>query len=137
MISRLSKCGIGFWFVLMCVALSSPARANDDTARFYGTWQAIFPFNGQMVTMRTTHDENGYANVIVTNMGEQPAGNGTFQAANGKYTTSAPFPNNAGVYHFVGNDTVVCVNSAGQTLTWKRYKQPGAAVPPAAVTPSA
>lgn len=134
MVSRLAKCCV---CLILCAAFLFlvPVRAGDDTARFYGTWQAIFPFNGQMVTMRTTHDENGYANVIVTNMGEQPAGNGTFQAANGKYTTSAPFPNNAGVYHFVGSDTVVCVNAAGQTLTWKRYKQPGAAAPTSGATP--
>ena len=135
MVPRLPKLYICLLLLAALFAAVS-MRAGDDTARFYGTWQAIFPFNGQMVTMRTTHDENGYSNVIVTNMGEQPAGNGTFQAANGKYTTSAPFPNNAGVYHFVGNDTVVCVNAAGQTLTWKRYKQPGAATPPAAAMPA-
>jgi TPR repeat protein len=138
--SRILKVSFRVVSFALCLGAASTARAGDDTARFYGTWQAIFPFNGQMVTMRSTHDESGYTNVIVTNMGEQPAGNGTFQAANGKYTTSAPYPNNAGVYHFVGNDTIVCVNAAGQTLTWKRYKQPGTSTPspaPAAPTPAA
>ena len=120
-----------------CIAFATPARAGDDTARFYGTWQAVFPFNGQMITMRSVHNESGYANYVVTNNGEQAAGNGTFQAANGKYTTSASYPNNAGVYHFVGNDTVVCVNAAGQTLTWKRYKTPGAGNASPSPAPSA
>jgi len=128
---------LSFFFASISVVLVSPARATDDTPRFYGTWQAIFPFNGQMVTMRSEHDESGYRNSVVTNNGEQPAGAGTFQAANGKYTTSAPYPNNAGVYHFIGDDTVVCVNAAGQTLTWKRYKAPGAASPSPSPSPSA
>ena len=80
MVSRLPRLYIRL-FLLSALFVAIPTRAGNDTARFYGTWQAIFPFNGQMVTMRTTHDENGYTNVIVTNMGEQPAGNGTFQAA--------------------------------------------------------
>jgi TPR repeat protein len=126
MVSRFAKHGICLSLVALCIALAAPARAGDDTARFYGTWQAIFPYNRQMVTMRSVHDESGFTNYIVTNTGEQPAGTGTFQAANGKYTTSAPYPNNAGVYHFIGNDTVVCVNAAGQSLTWTRYKSPGA-----------
>jgi TPR repeat protein len=137
MLSRFSKLGICLSLMTLCISVAGPAHAGDDTARFYGTWQAIFPLNGQMITMRSTHDENGYTNVVVTNTGEQPAGNGTFQATNGKYTTSAPYPNNAGVYHFIGNDTVVCVNSAGQTLTWKRYKAPAARDASLVAAPSA
>ncbi|HEY2822658.1 MAG TPA: tetratricopeptide repeat protein [Candidatus Acidoferrum sp.] len=138
MISRFPKLRacLSFLLVSLAIAAAVPARAGDDTSRFDGTWQAIFPFNGQMITMRSVHDGNGYTNYVVTNTGEQPAGNGTFQAANGKYTTSAPYPNNAGVYHFIGNDTVVCVNAAGQTLTWKRYKLPRAASSPPGSSPS-
>src|SRR6202000_737632 len=114
MVSRFPKIRSLAWLLVAFLAVAAATPGGDDTARFYGTWQAIFPFNGKMVTMRSVHDESGYTNSIVTNMGEQPAGTGTFQAATGKYTTSAPYPNNAGVYHFIGNDTVVCVNAAGQ-----------------------
>jgi TPR repeat protein len=137
MFSRFAKLGICLSLFVACGALAAPARAGDDTARFYGTWQAIFPFNGHMITMRSVHNESGYANYVVTNTGEQPVGNGTFQAANGKYTTSAPYPNNAGVYHFIGNDTVVSVNAAGQSFTWTRYKAPGAAHASPAPSPAA
>lgn len=136
MFSRFAKLGIFLTLLAVCIAVAAPTRAGDDTARFYGTWQAIFPYNRQMVTMRSVHSETGFANYIVTNSGEQLAGNGTFQAANGKYTTSAPYPNNAGVYHFIGNDTVVCVNAAGQSLTWTRYKAPGAAHAAASPSPA-
>src|SRR5262249_14518946 len=132
---RFPRLKIVLWLFVACFAFAGTARGGDDTARFYGTWQAIFPFNGQMITMRSMHDESGYTNSIATNTAEQPAANGTFQAANGKYTTSAPYPNNAGVYHFIGNDTVVCVNAAGQTVTWKRYKAPGAVNPSPASNP--
>jgi TPR repeat protein len=141
MISRFPKLYVCVSFLVVCIAIAAaaavPARAGDDTARFNGTWQATFPYNRQMITMRSVHNGNNYTNYVVTNTGEQPAGTGTFQAANGKYTTSAPYPNNAGVYHFVGNDAVVCVNAAGQSLTWTRYKAPGAASSPPASPPSA
>jgi len=128
------------WIALASVA--TVARAGDETARFNGTWEAIFPYNRQMITMLSVHEGTTFRNYVVTNTGNVPAGDGTFQAANGKYTTSAPYPNNAGVYHFLGADTVVCVNAAGQSSTWKRYKgvTPGAAggasPAPAAVAPA-
>jgi TPR repeat protein len=123
---------------LLLTALSSPAHAADDTARFFGSWTASFPLNGQTVTILTVHDEAGYRNYFVTPAGNVPAGNGTFAAASGSYTTSAIAPNNAGTYHFVDRDTVVCTNAAGQTLTWKRSQTAGAAAsPPVAPVPAA
>jgi TPR repeat protein len=120
------------------------ARASDDTARFYGTWRTSFVVNGQTVTMITVHDNKGYTNYFVTPGGNTPAGAGTFVAANGKYQTSAPAPNDAGTYRFVDDKTVVCTNAAGQTVTWKRESaaQPHArasqpAAPPAAAQPAA
>jgi TPR repeat protein len=106
------------------------ARASDDTARFFGTWRTSFVVNGQTVTMLSVHDNSGYTNYFVTPGGNSPAGNGTFIAANGKYKTSAPAPNDAGTYHFVDDNTVICTNAAGQTVTWKRDNaaQPRAAV---------
>jgi hypothetical protein len=100
------------------LGLVAPLHAADDTARFYGNWKAVFPFNGQMVNMISVHDSDGYKNYVVLASGNSPAGEGTFSAANGRYTTSAPAPNNAGVYHFVSNDTVICTNAAGPTRTW-------------------
>jgi TPR repeat protein len=117
------------------LGLVAPLHAADDTARFYGNWKAVFPFNGQMVNMISVHDSDGYKNYVVLASGNSPAGEGTFSAANGRYTTSAPAPNNAGVYHFVSNDTVICTNAAGQTLTWKRdkssFQEPAAQPAPA------
>jgi TPR repeat protein len=101
--------------------LAPHARAADDTARFYGTWKAYVVVNGQTLTLISVHDASGYHNSVrQPNGGDTPAGDGTFSAANGKYKTNAGYPNDGGLYHFVGNDTVVCTNLAGQVVTWKR-----------------
>jgi uncharacterized protein len=102
------------------VAAVPVARASDDTARFFGNWTASFPVNNQTVTILTVHDASGYKNFVVAPTGNVPAGNGSFSAANGRYQTSAPAPNDGGTYRFIDNDTVICTNAAGQTLTWKR-----------------
>jgi TPR repeat protein len=132
--------------VLTCVMVltaltwfAPAARATDDTVRFYGTWRTSFVINGQTVTMISVHDANGYANYIVTPTGNTPAGTGTFSAANGKYKTSAPQPNDSGTYHFLDDNTVVCSNAAGQTVTWKKDKSASAhaaAGQPAAQSPN-
>ena len=100
--------------------LATTVRAGDDTARFFGTWQAQIQINGQIVTVISIHDASGYKNFIHQPTGDVPAGEGTFSAANGRYQTNAPSPNNAGVYYFVGNDAAVCTNLAGQIVTWRR-----------------
>jgi len=53
-----------------------------------------------------------------------PAGQGSFAAANGHYTAAAPKPNDSGTYQFTDSETVVCTNSAGQTVTWRRTAKP-------------
>jgi TPR repeat protein len=109
--------------VLAVFLLAPVLRAADDTARFYGTWKAYILVNGQTVTLISVHDASGYKNYVrQPNGGDTPAGEGTFSAANGKYKTSAGFPNDGGLYHFVGNDTAVCTNLAGQVVTWRRIK---------------
>jgi TPR repeat protein len=128
------------WIVLLTVllGLAGSAQAADDTARFYGSWKATFPYNGQTVTMVSVHNSNGFANYVVLPSGYSPAGNGTFSAANGRYAMSGAKPNDSGTYRFINNDAVICTNAAGQTLTWRREKtsQPQAqtkqAVAPAA-----
>lgn len=111
--------------VALTVSLSPlTAHAADDTARFYGTWQAHILVNGQKITVISIHDANGYHNFVRTPSGDTPAGDGTFSAKNGAYRTSAPAPNNGGVYYFVNNDTAVCTNLAGQIVTWRRIDQP-------------
>src|ERR1700722_11924629 len=120
--------------IWICVALAASvyglaaaARAADDPARFYGTWQASFLFNGQMITMVSVHDAGGYKNYV----NNAPAGEGSYSAANGRYTAGAEPPNDSGTYRFLGDNVVVATNSAGQTVTWKRIKaQPDAAVTP-------
>jgi len=96
------------------------ARAADDTARFYGQWKTSFPYNGQIVTMISLHDANGYRNYVVTPSGFAFAGAGAFSAANGIWMAVAPPPDNGGSYHFLDNNTAICSNAAGQTVTWKR-----------------
>jgi TPR repeat protein len=119
--SRFSRRAVFFTVAIFLIA--STARAADDTARFYGTWKAYVPLNGQTITLISIHDENGYQNFVRQPAGgDTPAGTGTFSAANGKYKTSAGFPNDGGFYKFMGNDTVVCTNLAGQVVTWKRLK---------------
>src|SRR5579862_1436764 len=110
--------------ILLCCGLGGvrAALAADDTARFYGTWKISFPYNGQTVTIISVHDQNGYKNYLVTPTGNQPFGDGTFSAANGRWRSSAPAPNDGGTYKFTSNNEAVCTNSAGQTVTWRRAK---------------
>ena len=103
-------------------AATSAVKAADDTARFFGTWTADFSVNGQTVTMVSVHNANGFNNSWRSAQGDTPAGSGGFSAAGGKYKTTAPWPNGSGTYHFTDDDTVVCTNAAGQTVTWHRQK---------------
>jgi hypothetical protein len=104
------------------------ARAADDTARFYGQWKTTYTYNGQTITVISIHDANGYNNYLLTPTGFTFAGSGAFSAANGIWFAAAPPPSNGGTYHFVDNNTVVCSNAMGLTVTWKRDKTvlPGA-----------
>lgn len=99
------------------IVLATAAWASDDTARFYGTWKTTVVANGQTATIVSIHDANGYRNFVRTPTGDVPAGDGTFSAADGKWSSNAAAPNNGGVYHFVGNNTVIATNAAGQTVT--------------------
>ena len=128
-INRISMLGV-------LLFAGAAVRAADDTARFYGTWETTFPYNGQLVTIVSVHDASGYSNVVRTPTGDAPPVTGTFSAANGKWTSNAAPPNNVGVYHFVSNDIVVTTNAIGQVVTWKRKKDsPAAAAPPAGSGP--
>jgi hypothetical protein len=102
---------------------ATPASTADDTARFYGTWKAVFFSNGQQVTILSAHDANGYRNFVVTPNGNVAADSGTFSAGNGRYQTSAPSPNNSGTYQFITSGTVKCTNAAGQSVTWWRQSK--------------
>ena len=128
----------------ICVALATclfglatNAQAADDTARFYGTWGTSFAFNGHIVTLVSVHDSGGFKNYVVLPTGNTPAGEGTFSAANGRYTTSAAKPNDSGTYRFTDAGTVVCINAAGQTAVWKRIKAPQPHAPAAQPEPAA
>ena len=117
------------------------AWAADDTARFYGQWKATIPLNGQVITLISVHDANGSATYIQTANGITFAGVVAFSAANGIWLQAIPPPNNAGTYHFVNKDKVVCTNAIGQTTTWTRDSTPLTQTPvpasqPAAVAPS-
>ncbi|HYM27557.1 MAG TPA: tetratricopeptide repeat protein [Steroidobacteraceae bacterium] len=114
--------------LLLVAAFACGVRveAADDTARFYGTWQTTVQVNGQALTLVSLHDAAGYHNHFHGPTGNTPAGEGTFSAADGRYSAQAPQPNDAGVYHFTSDDTVVCTNAAGQTAVWKRTQAPAA-----------
>ena len=121
--------------LLGLMVLATGAHAADDTARFQGKWEATVPANGQMVTVMSVHDGNGYKNAMVLPTGNVPLEQGHFSAANGRYTTASAPPNNVGTYRFIDADTVVCTNAAGQSATWKRQRaapQQVNASPPAA-----
>ena len=113
---------IGTLAVWLLIGSAHWARAADDTARFYGTWVTSVPVNGQLVTMVSVHNAKGYTNSWRSPSGSTPAGSGGFTAADGKYRTTAPSPNDSGTYQFTDDDTVVCTNAAGQTATWRRDK---------------
>ncbi len=120
--------------------LAPAAHAADDTARFYGEWKTSFSANGQTVTIISVHDANGYNNYVLTPTGYTFAGSGAFSAANGIWFAAAPPPQNGGTYRFVDNDTAICGNAVGQTVTWKRDSTPlpgvaGSASQPPAPTP--
>jgi hypothetical protein len=120
----LTRRWLRFWIqvamVAALLAAASLSSAADDTARFYGTWTAEVTFNGQTLQMVWVRDRNEFKNYFVVSGSRTPAGEGRFSAANGKYTSSAPAPNDAGTYHFTDNNAVVCTNSAGLTVTWGR-----------------
>jgi hypothetical protein len=122
--SRLIACIFSLAALLL---FTSATHAADDTARFYGTWKTTVVINGQTFTIVSVHDASGYKNYTQTATGQVPAGDGTFAAANGKWSSNAPAPNNGGVYHFLNNDTVIATNAAGQTVTWVRDKAAEAA----------
>jgi hypothetical protein len=107
---------------LLLIGLVQRSQAADDTSRFFGTWVASVAVNGQTVTLVSVHNASGYTNTWWSPSASTPAGSGGFSAADGKYQTTAPWPNNLGTYSFTDNDTVVCTNAAGQTVTWRRQK---------------
>ena len=119
------------------IVSATAAHAGDDTARFYGTWKTTVVANGQTVTIVSIHDADGYRNFVRAPTGDVPADAGTFSAANGKWSSSAAFPYNGGVYHFVGNDMVIATNAAGATVTWIRDKSAASAPAPVAKGPTA
>jgi TPR repeat protein len=117
----------GYAALWMCATLI--AGRVDDTARFSGTWEASFVYNGQMVTMVSVHDGHGFKNYFVGPTGNTLADDGTFTAANGRYTTRSAKSNDAGTYRFLDDNTVLCTNGAGLSATWKRVKAPGSPAP--------
>ena len=120
MLTRRARIGMCSALAAGLIGLVTVARAADDTARFFGTWKTTFPYNGATVTLVSVHDASGYHNYVVLPTGNQPAGDGAFSAANGKWTAGADKPNDSGTYHFTNNNTIVCTNAAGQTVTWVR-----------------
>jgi len=127
---RWTFCNVFVVLILSFLTLVPAARGADDTARFYGAWKTTVPYNGQTITLISVHNASGYTNYVVMSNGNNPAGSGTFSAANGHYTAQAPPPNDSGTYRFLNNDTMVCTNAAGQTATWKRTTMPKAAPTP-------
>jgi TPR repeat protein len=116
------------------MGLVPAARAANDTARFDGRWKTSFPYNGQTVTMVSIHEGSGFKNYVLVPNGAMPAGNGTFSAANGKWTASADKPNDSGTYRFTDANTVVCTNAVGQAVVWQRDNAP---LPPVITPPPA
>lgn len=112
------------------------ARAADDTARFYGQWKGTAVINGQSVTVISVHDANGYMNYVVTPTGLTFAASGSFYAVNGVWTAT-PGTGNTGSYHFIDKDTVICNNTSGLVVTWRRDSTPLGRIPGAPSQPAA
>ena len=110
--------------VLIATSGASALRAADDTKLFLGQWKAGFPYGNAWVTIVSIHDEKGYKNYILTPQGAAPAGEGSFSAADAKWTTSADKPNDSGTYQFMDKNTALCANALGQQLVWQRDNTP-------------
>ena len=110
--------------VLAAVALlagcAGRAQAADDTVRFYGAWIANVEYNGQMVIIQSIHDGSGYRNYTRLPFSVTPTGNGSFAAANGRWTAAAAAPDNSGTYNFIDDDTIVATDAVGQAVIWRR-----------------
>lgn len=117
-IFRPAACILAFAILIL---FGAAAHAGDDTARFYGTWKTTVTVNGLTVTIISVHDASGYHNVVKMPTGDVPV-DGTFTAADGKWSSNAAYPNNGGTYRFQDNDHIVATNAAGQTVTWVRDK---------------
>src|ERR1700722_19033031 len=124
--------------ICLCIALAAAAlglapaaRASDDTARFYGAWITNYAYNGQMMVVQSIHDGSGYRNYVRLAFSVTPAGNGSFSAANGRWSAAAAAPDNAGTYTFIDDNTAVCTNAVGQSVIWRRNDGPM----PAGITP--
>ncbi len=102
------------------LGLAQCARASDDTARFYGAWITNFESNGQMVIVQSIHDGSGYRNYVRLPSSVTPAGNGSFSAANGRWSAAAAAPDNAGTYKFIDDNTAICTNAVGASVIWRR-----------------
>lgn len=92
---NLNRCVHCLIVIAASISLATSTRANDDTARFYGTWKATTMVNGQSVTVISMHDASGYKNYIQTPNGDVPAGAGTFAAVNGKWSSNTAYPTTA------------------------------------------
>jgi hypothetical protein len=124
--------------IAVCLTLALGARAlgADDTGRFKGNWKTSFPANGQTETLESVHDDAGYKNYIVLPTNLAPFGDGTFSAADGKWTAGSGAVHASGTYQFTDDNTVVCTDAAtGVTLVWKRDLAP--LKPPIVAPPSA
>jgi hypothetical protein len=71
------------------LGLAARAQAADDTARFYGAWISNYAYNDQMVIVESIHDGSGYRNYVRLPFSVTPAGNGSFSAANGRWSAAA------------------------------------------------
>jgi hypothetical protein len=100
--NRTTKVRICLGYAVGLIGLITAAHAADDTARFYGTWEGNILYNNQTLTIVSVHNASGYKNYMRLPNGNTPAGDGTFFAADGKYSTSAEKPNDSGVYRFIG-----------------------------------
>jgi len=111
------------WIVVVVVVGSlglATAQADDETARFNGTWKADFPSNGQTITIASVHADNDYWNYALLPNGSYYVGSGTFTAANGKWAFISALGNDSGTYQFSDDNTVTCKNDAGASSVWKR-----------------
>jgi len=102
--------------LLACFTATPVTHAADDTARFYGSWTASFPLNGQTVTMLSIHDPAGYKNFFAAPNGNVPAGADRNDASALTWAQKSAAQNDADGLYYLG---MIHYTGRGAPRNWK------------------
>ncbi|HEY2588364.1 MAG TPA: hypothetical protein VGI81_21670 [Tepidisphaeraceae bacterium] len=128
----MARVSAGWAIVVLWLAVPRAAWAGDDMAKFEGKWKGVAQVNEQSITIESIHDSKGYKNYMITPAGSVPANVGTFSAADGNWTAKETNASDWGTYQFIGADSVLCRDIAGNVVLWQRDNTPLPALAPGA-----